>query len=195
MSEIKFTHLHRQMQLLKLSDTLLQCVDKGSIRMIFARHCYKIFWTIIISDAVKMMNYPIFRQFPFMCFFPNKVMFQYACPIQFADNYIVIPSRSISSTFPTGMIFSLSIICPAFIAHLCIFILFAITRGASIIIKRTPSIIKCIAFSTAQATIWTKFKVTCTSFKRYIAVLTNQISHTLIITHYKESNYIVRNTL
>ncbi len=76
--EITTTISNGQMQLLKFSDSLLQNFSKCVWLMILARHSNKVFYSVIIPDAIQMMNYPSFRQKFAIGLLPNKDMFSFS---------------------------------------------------------------------------------------------------------------------
>ena len=66
------------MQLFQFLYTFLKQLNKSSCFVVIRTNCNKIFRSIIISNAIKMMNKPSFRQSLMMMLFPNISMLSYS---------------------------------------------------------------------------------------------------------------------
>ncbi len=98
-------------QLFQFSDTDLENFDQCPLFVFIMGHCHQILWTVIISNPIKMMDYPSFGNWSIMRFFPNKnMLFNIATIISpvmvwFQDVYIT-PASPDTPTFPMGCLFS-----------------------------------------------------------------------------------------
>ncbi len=81
--------------------------------MLFARQSYKVTRSIIICNAIKMMDYPIQRQWFSVRFFPNKKMLtnssiSVSSRMIWGTNKNISPAIYLYTTFPIRMIYPCS---------------------------------------------------------------------------------------
>jgi len=71
------TNLNGQRQLFNLSDSLLQSLNKCIMLMNFTWTGNQIFRSVVVPDAIKVMDDPPVRKRFVMCLFPYQSMFKY----------------------------------------------------------------------------------------------------------------------
>lgn len=183
--EIKFKRSNRKVELLKFSDAGLKCFIQCIGRMIFTRHCYKIFRAIITSYSIKVMsNFTRFQGSP-QFLFQYKAVLQHTLAVGKENGDVAISATKVSATFPSWMPFTFSGFCPARIALLRSFILFASANWANIIFGWSSIISKLPSLFSYISAIKAELKIACSSLKWLIAILAYQISHNISITHYR----------
>jgi len=69
--------LHREMKLLQLFNTTLENLNECPGFMVFFGHSDQIFRSVVISNPIKMMHYPIIGKNTVVILFPNNNMFSY----------------------------------------------------------------------------------------------------------------------
>lgn len=181
---IKFKRLNGQTKLLKSANTGLECFNKCIGGMVFARHCHKVFRTVIASYSIKVMPDFIRFQRSSQLLFQYKAVFQHTLAIRKKNSDIAVPATKVSTTLPSRMSLTLSGFRPALVAHLRLTAFLTATARAFIIFRRASLILKHITLGTSQSTFGTKLKIPCTCLKRLTTISTYQISHTISITHY-----------
>ena len=101
-----FTALYSHAKLLKLSNTLLTNLQKGPGSMFVTGHGHQVFYTVIGSYPIDMMDYPICRQWPLMMLFPYKRMFTNPFVVHCLNFDIASIFINGSTTLPMRTVFS-----------------------------------------------------------------------------------------
>ncbi len=154
--------LKRQVWLFKCSNSFLGDMKQSPICMLITRHSGKVFNTIISFNAVNMMDYPIFRKFPFVSLFPNKRMFIFIFTIAHINFYISTSLIKAFTTLPLMRICATMSFTIAFLALFRRFKLRCTTTGAFII---TPdSSFSFIALFATVRTINCHIAIRCKGF-------------------------------
>lgn len=79
--ETTISGLNRQMKLFKLPNPFLQFFDICISLMFIFVNCYKVLNTVIISNTIKMVNYPIIREWFTICLFPHDAVHKFSFAI------------------------------------------------------------------------------------------------------------------
>ncbi len=182
--KIEFKRSNRQVELLKLTDTNLECLNKCIVGVMFTGYCNKIFRFVITSDAIKVVSDLARFQWAPQFLFQYKAVFQYALATGSQYSDIAISSTDTSTALPMWVITPPAYISAAGIAHFGRFIFLLSTIRASIIFAWSSLISKALSFSSSQATFGAKLKITLASFERFSAIFTGKVSHSLSLTYY-----------
>lgn len=94
------------MQLFKFSNACLESLNKGLMFVVGARNGHKIFWSVIVSNAIKVVNNPSIGNSPVIKFLPYQYMLQNISKIisswvlRAEEGNISIPNLSSPIPFP-----------------------------------------------------------------------------------------------
>lgn len=91
------------MQLFKFTNTLLRQLNQSPNGMLPARYSNKVFNSVIILNAIQMVDNPSLWQFLFMILFPNQTMFKYAFSVPTIPYFNIAITSFLPSAFPTWM--------------------------------------------------------------------------------------------
>ena len=88
------------------------CLGLKNKGMFLARQAYQIARAVVVSDTIKVMDYPALRQWFAVCLFPDKDMLKdislFTCSWVVRSVYQYIARVHSASTLPQRMVFALS---------------------------------------------------------------------------------------